>query len=631
MFPGPPATGDFPQTQRFEYADHRLRYSGKLMGTCRSGEWSELLLPKASAFRWTRPPRLRRGWWPGSTPLGACVCIALIIAAMVFGARVEAAEPGPRLSIDASAPGWGISPYIYGVNFGPEENIAAYFQELAIPVRRWGGNATTRYNWKLDASNRAADWYFENLPDSDGANLPDSSVFNRFHEQDVATGVDTIVTVPIIGWTPKSRERACGFSVAKYGAQKDTDWQWFPDCGNGIRPNGQNITGNDPHDTSVEIGPEFAAEWISYLKNRYGASSPVRFCELDNEPDCWQWTHRDVFPNPFGYDDVVDRGVTHAAAIRQADPDIQIMGPVIANWMGYFCSAVDWYSGWSTGPNWVWWGNPIDRNAHGGVPLLRYYLRKMREYEEQHGVRILDYLDIHAYPYENGLGGDAGDAAKQARRLAAVRYYWDPTYPVEGGTTEFPGLIPMMRQWIAAEYPGTRLAITEYSFGALNHINGALAQAETLGVFGRERVDLATIWDTPARTDPGAFAFRMYRNYDGHGAAFGERAVPATSEDPDQLSIFAAVRQSDGALTAVVINKSLQELETEVSITGRRLRGTAARVYRYSPSDLTSIVRQPDLFLSDAVVSLVVPAQSITMLECPGPRQIRRPRPEIRH
>jgi len=550
------------------------------------------------------------------------------MVAVIILSPLQAAEPGPRISIDASATGWEISPYIYGVNFGPEEDREAYFQELGIPVNRWGGNATTRYNWKLDITNRAADWFFENLPDSDGVDLPDSSIFNRFHEKNVEMGVDTVLTAPIIGWTPKDRERACGFSVAKYGPQQKTD-PWWEDCGNGVLPNGQNLTGNDPHDTSVQIGPEFAQEWIAYLKSRYGASGSVRFCELDNEPDCWHWTHRDVFPNPFSYDDVVNRGISHAAAIRAADPGIKIMGPVIANWMGYFSSGVDWYSGWSTGPNWVWWGNPIDRNAHEGVPLIRWYLRKMREYEEQHGVRILDYLDIHAYPYED-VGGDPGDAAKQARRLRAVRYYWDPEYPVDGGTTEFRGLIPMMRDWIAAEYPGTRLAITEYGFGALDHINGALAQAEALGVFGRERVDMATIWGPPGLNEPGAFAWRMYRNYDGRGAAFGERGVTATSDDPDQLSVFAAVRQGDGALTAVIINKSLQELVTEVSISGRRIRWTAAQVYRYSPSDLTSIIRQPDVFVSGPVVSLVVPAQSITMLEFPGPREIRNPRREER-
>ena len=47
-----------------------------------------------------------------------------------------------------------------------------------------------------------------------------------------------------------------------------------------------------------------------------------------------------------------------------------------------------------------------------------------------------------------------------------------------------------MRDWSANFYPGTKLAITEYNWGGLDDINGSLAQADILGIFGRERLDL---------------------------------------------------------------------------------------------------------------------------------------------
>ncbi|MEZ4616921.1 MAG: hypothetical protein R2867_15650 [Caldilineaceae bacterium] len=93
-------------------------------------------------------------------------------------------------------------------------------------------------------------------------------------------------------------------------------------------------------------------------------------------------------------------------------------------------------------------------------------------------------------------------------------------------------LIPRMREWVVANYPGTKLAITEYNWGALDHINGALAQADVLGIFGREGLDMALLFDSPYSTDgkftadgPGAYAFRIYRNYDGVGSKFGETSV----------------------------------------------------------------------------------------------------------
>ncbi len=53
---------------------------------------------------------------------------------------------------------------------------------------------------------------------------------------------------------------------------------------------------------------------------------------------------------------------------------------------------------------------------------------------------------------------------------------------------------PGCRRRIAARYPGTKLAMTEYNFGAGDHISGGLAQADVLGIFGREGLYLANYW-----------------------------------------------------------------------------------------------------------------------------------------
>ena len=51
-------------------------------------------------------------------------------------------------------------------------------------------------------------------------------------------------------------------------------------------------------------------------------------------------------------------------------------------------------------------------------------------------------------------------------------------------------------------YPGTLTGITEYNWGAENHINGATAQADIYGIFGREGLDMAARWTTPDATTP---------------------------------------------------------------------------------------------------------------------------------
>ncbi len=104
-------------------------------------------------------------------------------------------------------------------------------------MRRWGGNSTSRYNWQADVHNTGSDWYFENIPEDNPnpALLPNGSAADLFVEQDRRTGTRSLLTVPLIGWTPKRRladqPYDCGFKVSKYGAQQSTD-PWDTDCGN---------------------------------------------------------------------------------------------------------------------------------------------------------------------------------------------------------------------------------------------------------------------------------------------------------------------------------------------------------------------------------------------------------------
>lgn len=540
-----------------------------------------------------------------------------------------ATSSGPALRIDLNAPQHLISPYIYGFNdYGVDAAGQAFIKEVKIPVIRWGGNATSRYNWKVDAVSSAADWYFENYSQENDKSrtLPDGSTFDLFVERNRANGAESIGTIPLMGWVVKDRERRWGFSVAKYGAQAKVD-PWQTDAGNGVKPDGKtNITGNDPHDTSMEVQPAFMLEWVQHLAANYGSASQggVRFYELDNEPDWWFGTHRDIHPNPATYDEVRDQGYLYGSAIKLGDPTAQIMGPVSSGWWSALYMSADWVSGWSTYP-WKWWANPLDRKAHGDLPFVEWYLQEMRRYEVEHGVRILNYLDIHGYITPPDIAfQSAGDAAKQALRLESTRGLWDPSYQVPDNdmigdptTHGYLYFIPRMREWIAKAYPGTKTAITEYNWGALDHLNGALAQADILGIFGREQLDLATIWAPPKPQEPGAFAYRLYRNYDGAGSQFGDVAVSANSDNQSLLAVYAAQRNTDRILTLVIINKSTTDLESRITFSGFSPPGDA-KVYQYSGANLNAIVRQPDLPFQAEGLTATFPASSVTLIEAAG-------------
>jgi hypothetical protein len=394
-----------------------------------------------------------------------------------------------------------------------------------------------------------------------------------------------------------------------YGSQQSVD-PWDTDCGDGMIDSTTPITGNNPLDTSVAITTTFVVSWVYHLVDRYGtaANGGVRFYNLDNEPMLWDGTHRDVHPRPTSYDEMRDRTLEYAAAIKAADSTAQTLGPVEWGWTGYFYSALDW------APGGDWWNHPQDRLAHGNVPFVEWYLQQLRSYEQTHGQRILDYLDLHYYPQAPGVAlSPAGDANTQALRLRSTRGLWDPDYVDESWINEAVKLIPRMKAWVNADYPGTLTAITEYNWGALDHINGALTQADVLGIFGREGLDLATLWGPPETNQPGAFAFRMYRNYDNAGHAFGDISVQAMSGDSDQLAIFAAQRAVDFALTAIIINKTNGTLTQTVTLSNFNPI-TTAQVFRYNAANLNAIVRQPDIAVGANGFTMAFPPASITLV-----------------
>ena len=584
------------------------------------------------------------------------------IFALLLPFAALAQQPGPALQVDVAAGRHAISPDIYGVSF--YWNVASGTQQAAdlaaaadlrSTLRRWGGNNTSTYNWKYQVWNIDADWFFEVLPGT-------IQTFNQFADQARTSGGKILGTIPILGWLPKSNTEMCSFDVARYGSQCKMDpyAKYHPvTCGNGITyvaacgdpsvadgktPSNPVYIKNDPNDAYTQFDETFQADWIRSLLARYGKASQggVAIWSLDNEPIWWDSTHRDIHPDPYTYDEVLALNLKYAAAIKQADASALVSGPVADNWASLWFSKKDIVAGWAKGN---YWSNPVDRNAHGGTAFLPWYLQQFRQYEQQHGIRLLDYLDLHAYiePGAIHTGTDANghtlpetDAVK-ALRLDSTREFWDSTYLVSNdywirdvdrnGAAIAPFLIPRLRDMIAQNYPGTRLAITEYNWTALDTLNGGLAQAELLGIFGREGLDAANLWAPPKPTDPGAFAFKIYRNYDGIGGSFGETGVQATSADQGRLSVYAAVR-SDRNLTVIAINKTNNDLNSALSL-ANFAAGASAKVWRYSAANLSAIASQPDAPVDGTGITAVFPANSITLLLIP-PASLPVPKPAIR-
>ena len=280
----------------------------------------------------------------------------------------------------------------------------------------------------------------------------------------------------------------------------------------------------------------------------------------------------------------------YAAAVKAADPHASILGPSDFGWAAYV-------------------GNGSEVTEHGGLWNAPWYLSKMAAYKASHHLQLIDIFDEHYYP--SGPGDDAWV-------LRSTRSLWDPTYIDESWIGQYYGavmLIPRMKAWVAQYDPGLKVAISEYGWGSPATLVGALAEADVLGIFGREGLDLASAWYVPTPTQPGAFSFLLYRNVDGFGRGFGGTSVQTSSLDQGSVSAYGALRDPR-TLTLVLINKTLQDLANPVTIVGQTGL-VAAQTYSYSGADLTAIHKLAPVAFNSGKATVTVPARSMNMLVVP--------------
>ncbi len=538
--------------------------------------------------------------------LAAAMCLAITVSSFIgfSQAVVHAAATGPNLSVDVGADRHAISNDIYGMNNNNADVLGTYQADTHLPVNRWGGDATTNYNWLLDSSNSGNDWYFMG---GGNANPTPGAQVDSMVTADASGGTKSDITVPLIGYVNGVAATNCSYPQSKYPNQQSYNPYVTLNgdkCGNGKDPSGNNITDTNIGLNYIQVDANWMKAWIQHLVQVHGTAAGgqgVQIYQMDNEPESWGNVHRDVHPASTGFDEYTNSEISYASMIKSVDPTAALLGPSNFGVPAYFDM-----------------GLAGDNEASHNMAWTPYFLSKLYQYQQQHGVRLLDYLDQHYYGNESNT---SDDAASNAQRLRSTRSLWDPTYTDESwvGQTftqaEQIQLIPRMRQWAQQYYPGTKTSISEYNFGDMNHLNGALAEADALGIFGRERLDLATLWGIPAVTDPGRYAFDMYRNFDGKGAEYGDTWVKSVSSDQGQLAVYGAQRSIDHAMTIMVVNKTGNDLSSNLSLANFTANPNAL-VYTYSGANLSGIVNST-LNVASSGFSYTYPANSITEMVIP--------------
>jgi Glycoside hydrolase family 44 len=467
---------------------------------------------------------------------------------------------------------FAISPFIYGINFitddGPQTaGVPPWFGATVPPIatlNRIGGNRYSAYNWRTNFSNAGADYRFQNDRYVESTTTPGAAIQRRIAAAR-ARGAASLITVPML---PFVAANDAAVPLDTLGATRAAR----------LKANfAANRAERGAHDPADAVYQDEFVRWIdSTFPSTRGDSTRPIFFSLDNEPDIWHATHRAIMSDTNGgprkqtYDGFSNTSIAFARAIKRARPQSLIFGPAVATYAGVMTLGQ----------------HPKSDPTYGRAPFFEIYLDRMQDAERQRGQRLLDVLDLHWYPAAYTSGGEiTNDWAKQdsitiQARVQAPRSLWDSTYDEKSWVSQVTGgpiaLIPRLRAMIDGHYRGTQLAISEYYFGRGGDISGGLAQADVLGIFGREGLFAATFWPQAAvgsydNSGERAYAyvfgaFRLFRDYDGLGHTFGERGLGAHSSDPARASVYASWRV-DGRKVLVVINKTHTALRATIPMT----------------------------------------------------------------
>lgn len=477
------------------------------------------------------------------TLCGAVAALTVIASgqAVVFA---ESADTSPaKVTVTPSERLKSISPYIYGVNFEADLNT------VAPKSIRMGGNRMSAYNWETNMSNAGSDWrnssdmyVVRNLPE-ELKTAPAGLAQGVVGEAKAHNIPYTLLTLQMLGYVSADQNG----DVPETSAAPSDRWAEV------INRKG----GEFAETPDLADGKVYMDEYLNYLTGKLGKSDSdtgIKGYELDNEPALWSSTHSLVQRQPLSCAELVMKSVDLAKVIKESDEGADVFGPSLYGYAAYasFQGAPDWEE---------------IKAANGYRWFVDYYLDEMKKAGDSSGKRLLDVIDLHFYTEAKGPCGERScnhydnDGCVKAR-LNSVRALYDERYRenswIQSTGAEFFPLLPNIKQSIDKYYPDTKISFTEYNFGGGDHISGAVAQADTLGIFAENDVYFATIWAFENSQYQFA-AINMFTNYDGKGSSFGDTLVKSEYENKD-ISVYSSVDGEDeDTVKIIVTNRSLHE------------------------------------------------------------------------
>lgn len=462
-----------------------------------------------------------------------------------------------NITVDSTKNRLPISPLIFGTN--NEHEVQA-----GVRLYRIGGSRWSTFNWENNASNAGTDYghyngnwlcIIQNCSTAN-ANKPGEVLklgINRaFNAQSVP-----LVTIPIGPFVAADKTT----KVNRSAAEDILPWR---------QNYSTKTTGSPSANPNVNDDAVYQEEALLFVKNQFPVPSlagQIHFM-LDNEPGLWASRHPYAHANPATYADTIAKTIEFGSLIKRELPQAKVYGGVAHdfNELRNLKDATDKNLGDALGKN-----------------FFEYFLYSLKNHELTSGEKVIDVIDLHwssearAGNYkisnEEALTPNTTDVIQA--RLQAPRSLWDPTYVETSGITNdiLKGpitLIPRLRQMINRNYPGIKISFSEYAHGGENHISGALAQVDTLGIFAREGVYAAAHRDRESSSPYIYGAIRLFTDYDGQGSSVGDTSVLAITSDSEKSSAYAIASATDDRnLSLILINKTENVQKAKIALNAK--------------------------------------------------------------
>jgi len=437
------------------------------------------------------------------------------------------------ITVDATQDKRPVSPNIYGRN-NTFDKPASFYQDAGLRfVRMNAGNNATKYNWRRKITSHP-DWY-NNVYGNDWDEM--SEYISENHPE-----MQVMWAFQLLGRVASSTEH-------NFNDWEFNNSQWWEGvhqnlAGGGVPntddPGGDALVEGDfdlytmewPADSTVEIlNHWFGADGLGFNQNQFACWN------MDNEPDIWNGTHDDVMGDTLLPSlEFMDRFIEVAKKARALFPEIKICGPVTT-------SEWQWYkwgdeSIWIDGKYYCW---------------LEYFLKRIADEEKASGIRLLDVVDLHNYPW--------APTSQDALQVHRMYYDTDYNYPGANGVKTINGgwdnsltkeyIFKRINDWLTqyfGEDHGITCGISEWGPSTSDPNIASVVYGSLLGTFANNGVEYLAPWNWNVGMWETLHLFSRYSK---------KYSVSSISSLENTVSAYTTVNEANDSLTIIFVNRDM--------------------------------------------------------------------------